>query len=682
MSQYKLQGLLIIDIHSINRTNSVEFLLKESLLKEQIKYIFWKLQNNFETNLRQQNNEYNKSQSQNSIDLNLSTLIKQSEIIEENLNSFQIKNVEIPEQNKLKENEPIIITFDINLVWNIDINQEYFFALDQNCKNRNIVLDILPELGEITVISNIWELDRKKEKQFMKFQQEYNKYRYIKQGKLRTQKSSSSNNTEKKFQTQNQFYNQNKYDIEISEEYYYSCYVEIMFIGGGSFGRVNLYFDRIKKQLLAVKQLLDIFQDPIDIKQDQIEFERIKVALKCAPKLIDDTQIEGINRNILREIKVLKQLNLEKDERSKYINKLEGVVVPRIKSGANKQYQTILLVFQHFGGCEVYNDTLTCDIYRYLSNKNNYQRLLREFPSKESKINFLKFIFYKIMLAVGYLHEKGVLIRDLKDDNILIRRVYDPKKLRDSIYEIQLIDFGLAKNKQNIEDQSSGDQEQQINKQIFTSIQYNADKVPSRHPIYRFADPKTIQYDYQDDVYALGILFIRMHNYFQLLNNIDQESQQLISQLTGLEYDVARDYVIDMIAKRNQDASDQLKEELQFDEQNLSALRKSRKSIVMIKDIDQKIWNSLKEAEINLYGKNKKKKVSQNFNERGIYFGDSQDSDELTDSMEQKNDNGIGIFGGVILVCGTFLSIYLLYKLKNQLDKVQVNQNAVNFSKK
>lgn len=40
------------------------------------------------------------------------------------------------------------------------------------------------------------------------------------------------------------------------------------------------------------------------------------------------------------------------------------------------------------------------------------------------------------MLAVGYLHEKGVLIRDLKDDNILIRRVYDPKKLRDSIYEI------------------------------------------------------------------------------------------------------------------------------------------------------------------------------------------------------------------------------------------------------
>lgn len=43
-------------------------------------------------------------------------------------------------------------------------------------------------------------------------------------------------------------------------------------------------------------------------------------------------------------------------------------------------------------------------------------------------------IFYNILVAVGYLHEKGVMIRDLKDDNILIRRIFDPNNTGESTY--------------------------------------------------------------------------------------------------------------------------------------------------------------------------------------------------------------------------------------------------------
>lgn len=41
-----------------------------------------------------------------------------------------------------------------------------------------------------------------------------------------------------------------------------------MYIGGGSFGNVNLYFDRIKYKLVAVKVLLDLVRNPIKIENN------------------------------------------------------------------------------------------------------------------------------------------------------------------------------------------------------------------------------------------------------------------------------------------------------------------------------------------------------------------------------------------------------------------------------
>lgn len=80
----------------------------------------------------------------------------------------------------------------------------------------------------------------------------------------------------------------NVHNIEIQEDYYRVCYQELMFIGGGSFGKVSLYLDRNKVKLVAVKQLLDLFKDPIDIHSNKTELRRVKYAIKNPPHKAND----------------------------------------------------------------------------------------------------------------------------------------------------------------------------------------------------------------------------------------------------------------------------------------------------------------------------------------------------------------------------------------------------------
>lgn len=42
-----------------------------------------------------------------------------------------------------------------------------------------------------------------------------------------------------------------------------------------------------------------------------------------------------------------------------------------------------------------------------------------------------------------------MVIRDLKDTNVLMKRKFNKFKLNESIYEIQLIDFGMSKDLDN-----------------------------------------------------------------------------------------------------------------------------------------------------------------------------------------------------------------------------------------
>lgn len=101
------------------------------------------------------------------------------------------------------------------------------------------------------------------------------------------------------------------------------------------------------------------------------------------------------------------------------------------------------ICFNFFGGCEYQNKNLTCDVRQYL--KTNTKFLFGDDQGK--KLAFIKDIFTQILQAFSFVHENNVVLRDFKDDNILIRRRFDPKNGEKSIFEIQLCDFGMSKKK-------------------------------------------------------------------------------------------------------------------------------------------------------------------------------------------------------------------------------------------
>lgn len=130
------------------------------------------------------------------------------------------------------------------------------------------------------------------------------------------------------------------------------------------------------------------------------------------------------------------------DERRKYVLELIGVIpVPKYtnkklmqKLGGQeyKKYKGMKLCLNFFGGCEYNNKKLTCDVRHYL--KNNAENLFQQ--NQEQKLEFVKNIFHQILQAFSFVHQNNVVLRDFKDDNILIRRRFDPGNPLTSIFEI------------------------------------------------------------------------------------------------------------------------------------------------------------------------------------------------------------------------------------------------------
>ena len=49
----------------------------------------------------------------------------------------------------------------------------------------------------------------------------------------------------------------------------------------------------------------------------------------------------------------------------------------------------------------------------------------------------------QIFLAINHCHSKGIIHRDLKLENIIIREI--PYSEKEDLYDVKIIDFGLSK---------------------------------------------------------------------------------------------------------------------------------------------------------------------------------------------------------------------------------------------
>lgn len=130
------------------------------------------------------------------------------------------------------------------------------------------------------------------------------------------------------------------------------------------------------------------------------------VALK---KALASSEEEGIPPTSLREISILKSIS-----ECEFIVKLLDVVNTKTKSGKGILY----IVFQY----------LDFDLKAFMISKNGKGVGLDNKISKE--------FCFQLLIGINYCHQKGIMHRDLKPQNLLI----------DSGKKLKIADFGLSRN--------------------------------------------------------------------------------------------------------------------------------------------------------------------------------------------------------------------------------------------
>ena len=134
------------------------------------------------------------------------------------------------------------------------------------------------------------------------------------------------------------------------------------------------------------------------------------VALK---KIITEEENEGFPITALREIMIMKKLNLENKNVLNLIEVVVSDVIETKKIEEGKINRDVYLVFEY----------MEHDLCGIICKNIKYE------------LSQIKFIFHEIVSGIKYLHDKNILHRDLKPSNILVNKKN----------EIKIGDFGLAR---------------------------------------------------------------------------------------------------------------------------------------------------------------------------------------------------------------------------------------------
>ncbi|KRW98678.1 Protein kinase-like domain [Pseudocohnilembus persalinus] len=329
---------------------------------------------------------------------------------------------------------------------------------------------------------------------------------------LNVNSGSQGNLQESQFQsTQNTNQNNilpNPPTLEITEEYFNLYYKKLTNIQEGGFGEVALYYDSNLHKLMAVKSLKNAHthtEEALAKERSRVLRAIRGVNLPYHQRFLDE-KIRGLRRNIVREIK----LTYVTDDTPFYhrINRLEGVVY-------FESSQTFKLVFEFFGNLLFQDNRLHCDlldfIYQYKENKQMFKQM-----SAQQKIKIIRQCFTQLLKAVAFLHnKKDMVIRDLKDTNILMKRIFNKDVNNESIYQTQIIDFGMSKDEiEQEEELDIADELSDFQVQRVSSISIQASH-QGRHPKFLFN--QRLLYEKKDDIFALGSLLYRLYQLFGMV---------------------------------------------------------------------------------------------------------------------------------------------------------------------
>ena len=153
--------------------------------------------------------------------------------------------------------------------------------------------------------------------------------------------------------------------------------------------------------------------------------------------------------------------------------------------------------------------------------------LFKKYQSTQLKEKEIAKIFKQIMSAVAYCHDKGIVHRDLKLENILFASE-DPDS------PIKIIDFGfsvlLGKNPNLKSEEKEKDKNPEQNDQKKFGLRRMRSKVGTLY----YISPEIIKgnYDEKCDIWACGvILYILLCGYPPFTGNTDKEVYNLITQI-------------------------------------------------------------------------------------------------------------------------------------------------------
>lgn len=272
--------------------------------------------------------------------------------------------------------------------------------------------------------------------------------------------------------------------IQIINSMYSSNFAEFEQIGEGGFGKVFKAYNKIDGQQYAIKKI--IFPD-INDSNNIRSFNEVKYLSQLNHKNIIRYHTTWLELDDIKTDKLQDEFSEEEFSEEEFSDK------NFINKSLNEQ--TDIILPKIYPILYIQMELCSCSLRDYLRNRN-YSGII-------SDMIFEKKCIRGIINGLLYIHNKGILHRDLNPNNIFLDNMMIPK----------IGDFGMAINnfKTNLQQTQS-----KFGVEIYRSPEFEKDGI----------------YTEKSDVYSVGIIFFEILQYF----STDMERIKVIDNIKHNKY--------------------------------------------------------------------------------------------------------------------------------------------------